>query len=161
MPTKLIFSFLKVSVTILFYLLCFFSFFFLITSVLTVTSKNKNEKILNAKGYNYEVAVFGTKTNEKPFVYSGDSIVRYQDIKDHYALQVKPRSGIGYYGVIIKLIFMGFGLAVLWNFKGIFKAMNLDHPFKQSIIKRLKILASLFIISDILKFIDYLVFNSF
>lgn len=162
MGTKLIFRFLKVAVNILFYFLVVVALVILITSVITMATSNGKEpdKLAN-NTFTYQVMAFGTKNNRSGFIYSTDSLVRYYGLKDRYTLQVAPNSAIGYYALISKLIFLGLGIAVLWNFKRIFKETNLDRPFKDSIVRRLKILAALFIIADILQLINYFLFNGF
>ena len=161
MPSKFILSFLRVSVTILFYLVIIVTVVFLIASLLNISGKSDHAKKLTNKTYTYEVKGFSKKSKDVPFTYSEDRLVRYQPVKEQYTLQIEPNSAIGYYTLIMKLIFMGLGISVLWNFMKIFRETRLDNPFKHSITKRLKILAALFIISDVLKFIDYLLFNSF
>jgi hypothetical protein len=131
-----------------------------VTSILNI-SGNKQAKKLTKKSFSYEVLAIDSKNPEPPSTLSADSLVSYRPIQNHYTVQVEPNSAIGYYAFLTKLIFLALGIGVLWNFKKIFKETNLDHPFKVSITKRLKILAALFIISDVLKFIDYLLFNSF
>jgi len=122
---------------------------------------NGNTKKLTNFTYSYDAKIFRKGDNEVPFTYSADSTVRFHTLSDRFTLQIEPQSAIGYYALITKLIFLGLGIAVLWNFKKIFQETNLDHPFRYSIIRRLKILAALFIISDVVKLIDYFLFNSF
>lgn len=112
-------------------------------------------------GLTYEVLAFGTNKQEQPLIYSQDSVAHYQDLKDHYTLQVKPDSAMGYYCLIMQMIFLGLGISILWNFKRIFRDTKLNNPFRHTIVKRLSILAALFIISDILKLVDYFLFNNF
>ncbi len=161
MTSKFILSFLKVSVTILFYLLIFFTLFFFVTALANISGKSNQAKKLTSKAYNYEVKGFRTENKQPLFLYSADSLVRYQPVKDNYTLQIEPNSAIGYYAIIMKLIFMSIGIAILWNFMKVFKQTKLENPFKNIIARRLKMLAILFIASDILKLIDYFLFNSF
>ena len=160
MPSRFILSFLKICTSILFYLLVFFTLIFVVTSILNIAG-NYQAKNLTRKTFSYEVLAIDKKNTEIPSTVSADNLVSYRPIQNHYTLQVEPNSPIGYYAFLSKLIFLVLGIGVLWNFKKIFKETNLDHPFKVSIITRLNILAALFIISDILKFIDYLLFNGF
>ena len=159
MPTKFILSFFRVSVTILFYLLIAFTLFILVASLVSITSGN-NQKLTNFT-YSYEAMIFRKGNQELPFTYAADSTVRYHPLPNRYQLQVEPRSAIGYYAFISKLIFLGLGIAVLWHFKKIFQQTDLSHPFSYSIIRRLKILAALFIIADVLGLINYFMFNNY
>lgn len=159
MGTKLIFSFLKVSVSILFYLLIAFTVVILLASLWHMASGD-TEKLTNFT-YSYDAKIFRHGDKELPFTYSADSTVRYHQTPDRYMLQLEPNSSIGYYALISKLIFLCLGIAILWNFKKIFQGTNLNRPFQDSIVRRLKLLAALFIISDILKLMNYFLFNSF
>ena len=160
MPSRFILSFLRVCTSILFYLLIFFTLIFVVTSILNISGNNQAKK-LTRKTFSYEVLGNDSKKQEAPAIISSDSLVSIRPIENHYTVQVEPNSAIGYYAFLSKLIFLALGIGVLWNFRKIFKEINLDHPFKPGITRRLKILAALFIISDVLKFIDYLLFNSF
>lgn len=160
MKSTFILSFLRVSVTVLFYILLFFTLFFLGASIVSLAG-NHNGMELTRKSYTYKVKAFGINNAAETSTYSKDSIVQYRRVADEYSVQVNPISSIGYFSLVMKLVFMGLGLGVLWNFKKIFTETNLKSPFKGQIIKRLKILAALFIISDLVNLLDYFVFNSF
>lgn len=160
MKSTFILSFLRVSVTVLFYILLFFTLFFLGASIVSLAG-NHNGMELTRKSYTYKVKAFGINNAAETSTYSKDSIVQYRRVADEYSVQVNPISSIGYFSLVMKLVFMGLGLGVLWNFKKVFTETNLKSPFKGQIIKRLKILAALFIISDLVNLLDYFVFNSF
>jgi hypothetical protein len=160
MKSKYILSFLRVSVSVLFFILLFFSVFFLGASIVAIMGNNRGMEMTN-KSYTYKVKAFGLKNEAEPITYSQDSIIQYHRVADEYAVQVDPKSSMGYYSLLMKLVYMGLGLAVLWNFKKIFKETNLRSPFKNSIIRRLKTLAILFIVSDLIKLADYFLFNSY
>jgi hypothetical protein len=160
MKSKYILSFLRISVSILFYILLVFSVLFLIASIASVAGNDKATD-MTKKSYSYKVKAFGLQNTEEPYTYSQDSIIKYQRVADEYAVVIVPRSTIGYYAMIMKLLYMALGLGILWNFKKIFKETNFKQPFKSIIIKRLKLLAALFIISDLVKLLDYFIFNSY
>ena len=160
MKSTFILSFLRVAVTVLFYILLFFTLFFLGASIVSLAG-NHNGMELTRKSYTYKVKAFGINNAAETSTYSRDSIVQYRRVADEYSVQVNPISSIGYFSLVMKLVFMGLGLGVLWNFKKIFTETNLKSPFKGQIIKRLKILAALFIISDLVNLLNYFVFNSF
>ena len=159
MSSKTILSFLRISVTVLFYLLSFFTVVFLVTSLLNIAGYDI-QNVGSKPGFSYEVVGFHTKTSEPVARYSADSLIRYQQIKDQYSLHVKPDSAIGYYTLVSRLISMGFGMAILWMFMKIFKETKFETPFIQTVSRRLRILAALFIISDVMGIVNYFVFNS-
>ena len=160
MKTKYILSFLRFSVSVLFYILLVFSVLFLVASIASVAGNEKAGE-MTKKSYSYRVKAFGLQNTSEAFTYSPDSIVKYQRVADEFSVVIAPRSAMGYYAMIMKLIFMAIGLGILWNFKKIFKETNLRHPFKNSIIRRLKTLAALFIVSDLVNLLDYFLFNSY
>jgi len=159
MPSKVILSILRVCVSILYYLLLIFTVAFIVVSILNFSGYDQGAE-LTRKTFSYEVLAFGPKNPEISSSYSSDSLVRYYPIQNHYTVEVQPNSAFGYYAFITKLIFLALGIGILWNFKKIFRETNLDYPFKISITRRLKFLAALFIISDVLKIINYILFNS-
>jgi hypothetical protein len=63
--------------------------------------------------------------------------------------------------VFYKLIQLLFATAILWIFKKIFKELKPDNPFKLNFVKYLKILAALFITSDLIRIPHYVIFNGF
>ncbi|WP_152267961.1 DUF2975 domain-containing protein [Agriterribacter humi] len=160
MKPKFVLSFLRIATNILMWVLIVFTGFLLCVSIFNIVGNDKDRK-LSGKNYVYEMTAFGEGQAEQPYLYAADSLVRYRTMANRYSVEIEPNSAIGYYTIFIKLIFMGMGIAVLWNFKKIFSETNLDDPFKYSITKRLKILAALFIVADLLKLTDYFLFNSF
>ncbi|HTN08073.1 DUF2975 domain-containing protein [Agriterribacter sp.] len=160
MKPKFVLSFLSVATRILMWVLIVFTGFLLCVSILNIVESGKGKR-LNSKNYTYEMTAFGEGRAEQPYIYTADSLVRYRNMANKYTVEIEPNSPIGYYSIFMKLIFMGLGIAVLWNFKKIFSETNLDDPFKYSITKRLKVLAALFIVADLLKLTDYFLFNSF
>jgi hypothetical protein len=160
MKPKFVLSFLRVTTNILMGVLIVFTGILFCVSILNIVGSGKGKK-LNGKNYTYEMTAFGKEQAEQPYIYAADSLVRYRNMANRYTVEIEPNSAIGYYTIFIKLIFMGLGIAVLWNFKKIFSETNLDDPFKYSITKRLKVLAALFIVVDLLKLTDYFLFSSF
>ena len=160
MRSTYILSFLRISVSVLFYILLVFSVLFLVASIASIAGNNKAGD-LTKKSYSYRVKAFGLQNTSEPFTYSQDSIVKYQKVADEYSVVLEPSSTIGYYAMIMKLVYMALGLVILWNFKKIFKETSFRQPFKYTIIKRLRTLAALFILSDVIRLLDYFLFNSY
>jgi hypothetical protein len=161
MSYKFILAFLKISVTILYYFLIVVTIVFVVTSILNLMGGDTKPIYgFNNKNYNYEVTGLGAKSKEPSYTYSKDSLVRYHEVSDRYMLQVEAHSAFGFYALITRFLFLCLGISILWNFKKIFGETKLDNPFKYNMVKRLKILALLFIFSDVLKLIDYILFNN-
>lgn len=158
MSAKSIIAFLRISVTVLLYLMVLFTILYLLRSLLNLSGKNI---MMTSTAYSFDVMAFGIKNPDPGFLYSEDSVVGYQQVYNRYTLRIMPDSPAGYFSLLSQLIFMGLGIAILWNFKKIFSELNLNNPFMPAVFRRLKILAFLFVISDVLELINYFVLNSF
>jgi hypothetical protein len=161
MATRSLLAFFRIAVTILFYFLAVVTLFFLVNAAFNLSGKHIDTVKLTTKAYSFEVIDFDTKASEQAYRYSSDSLMRYRPVKDHFTVQIEPNSPIGYYSTITTLIFLILGMGVLWTFMKIFKETKLDAPFLYSISGRLKILAALFIVSEVLEIINYFVLNRF
>lgn len=109
--------------------------------------------------YQQKVMGFGLISKELSFTYSADSLARYQRLRNHYIVEIRPNSGIGVFNLIINLIFIGLGICILWNFRKMFLETDLNNPFTPIVVQRLRTLALLFIIYDVFNMIEYLLFN--
>lgn len=161
MSAKVVLAALRVSVSVAYYIACLAALLFLVVSMINLAGNRNGGRKLTSQTYAYEVKRFDAESEGVPYTYSADSLVRYQGVNDHYALEVEPQSSMGYYALLMKLIFVGLGIGILWNFKKIFDKTHLERPFSHAVVKRLKILAALFVLTDVLKLVDYFVFNSF
>lgn len=119
-----------------------------------------NGFISNHSGFNHEVMSFGNKEIKPELFYSADSLVQYSAISNRYNLVVTSNSILGYYTFLSTLIDLCFGIMILWLFKKIFSEADLIDAFKQSIYKRLNLLAILFIASDLVGILHYIIFNN-
>ena len=162
MGTKFIISFIKIAATILFYFLAIVTVVVIFKSIMILFfNEGSSLQMVQDNDYSLKVIDIHFNENKSPFTYSKDSLMRYQQMNNQYSVQVLPQSLLGYYLTVTKLLFLTMGMLVLWNFKKIFGAINLAQPYNNSIVRRLKILAALFVISDLLKFINYFTFNSY
>ncbi|GAB3922367.1 hypothetical protein GCM10028804_19720 [Larkinella terrae] len=131
--------------------------------------------------FSHEVMVFATN-QEKPksYVFDGsgplvfkveddkknskakastDGLIKFFPIVNRYRLEVEPNSTLGYYSFAVILLNFLLIIGILAQFRQIFREANVVEPFKQSIFKRLKMLAILFVVSDVLKIVHYIIFN--
>lgn len=157
MSPKSIIAFLRISVTVLLYLMVFFTVIFLAVSLLNLSGKNF---VMPSKAYSFDVMALRMKNPDPGFTYSIDSVVGYQQVHNRYTLLIKPGSLAGYYSLLSRLLLMGLAVGILLNFKKIFSELNLNNPFMETVFRHLKILAFLFVISDVLELINYFVLNS-
>ena len=159
MKPKTLVTILKILSTIGFYLMSLFTLVFIVMAVLNITTKNEAKNESPGKGLVFKAAELGSSKNEGTRYYSVDSVFQYQPVQNEYVLQISPNTSFGYYAIFRNTIHMLLGVVVLWCFMKIFKLVQLEQPFTFRIIKLLKILAGAFIISDIIKMIDYPIFN--
>lgn len=68
---------------------------------------------------------------------------------------------MGYFNFFTTLFFILLGAASLLNFRKIFIAITAIEPFHRNVIKHLKVLAALFIGSDVLGFLYYIILRSY
>lgn len=156
MKPQNILSLLKIGVTILFY------FLLLITAAITINfiiklGSGGHDRYFEIQHGDYKNMFIDLSDNNKmpDFRYSADQLVRYRPENYLYSVAVASNSPLGYYTMTATLVFLSLGLIVLWNFKKIFTDVKLNNPFKQPVIKRLNLLAAVFIASDILGIIHY------
>lgn len=156
-----IISFLRIASTILLYLLVLITLFVVGNFISKLISKEK------VNYFAVEDTKFGntfidlTRTNNpSPFLYSIDKDVRYKTIDNLYSVEFALDSGIGYYYIAATSLFLGLGIFLLWNFKEIFREIQKPNPFTFSVVKKLRVLAAIFIGSEVIYFIHYFVFVS-
>lgn len=155
MNTKFILSFLRIATNILFYFLIVVIFFVLAKDTFSLFSKDSEYVRLDKDSYFKDL-----KASKSVDYYSSDKKLQYQNVTDLYIINADTHSTINYYYMFATLIFLSLGMLVLWNFKMLFEGINLKQPFKSELVKRLKLLAFIFILSDILGLIHYFIVNA-
>jgi hypothetical protein len=156
MASNLPLNFLRIVVTFLFILLLAFILFFIVKSISQFVDNDGFEKrfgttfIYNAKGRPASIA---------DATYAFDSVARFEVVTDSYNVYITPRSSQGIYAFVSKLIFLLLAATILWQMVNLFRKRTLSDPFNIDVIRRLKLLAWLFIIGDGLKLVDYFIFN--
>lgn len=94
-------------------------------------------------------------------IYAKDHMARYQHIPNVYTIAFKSNSFMGYFNFFTTLFFILLGAATLWMFRKIFIAIKAAEPFHKNVIIHLKVLAAIFIGSDVLGFIYYFILRSY
>jgi hypothetical protein len=161
MKSTWLISTLKLLFSIGFYLMAVVTICFLAGSVVNMIEKDKPAPVNITGGLSYEVLAFDKAKSPSHFIYSPDSTFRYQPSPGKFQVEAVRGSSLGYYTVLYKLIQLLFATAILWIFKKIFKELKPDNPFKLNFVKYLKILAALFITSDLIRIPHYVIFNRF
>lgn len=156
MKPPFIFSFLRIATGFLFYSLILITLVVIGKAILTFTG---NASVTGKSPFTYEAVAVGLKAPKVLPTYSSDKLIRYTAVSDRYRLEVEPHSALGYYAFFSTLLKLMTGITILWLFRRIFAEANLVEPFKQSIFKRLRLLAILFAASDIVGFIHYFLVN--
>lgn len=158
-PTYIIAVF-KVLTTIGFYFLLFITAVFLFLSLMNATgTKSFNTTIF--KNNNYKVMSFSKSKGETEVQYSDDKQLRYQLLQNEYYVQINPSTPFGYYTMFITFIHLLLGIFTLWTFRKILKEIQLNAPFAGKIVPLLKYVAAVFITADLIKVINYIIFNQY
>jgi hypothetical protein len=160
MKSKIILSVLKIGATILFYFLLLITIVIAGNYILRLANNNPNEYISIKDGKYGNMFIDLDAVNTGSFNYSKDQLVRYKAEKSLYSVDIKQKSVLGYYYMLSTIVFLGLGLLVLWHFKNVFREIKLDKPFKPAVVTHLNVLAAVFIISDLLSFVNYFVLNA-
>jgi hypothetical protein len=161
MKSKWVISTLKVLFNVGFYLMAVVTLCFLVGSVINMMEKNKPAPVNITNGLTYEVLAFGKSGNPSHVIYSPDSSFHYQPSPGKFQLEAMRGTALGYYTVFYKFIQLLFATIIFWMFGRIFKEIKPDNPFKLNLVKYLKVLAALFITSDLIRIPHYVIFNQF
>ena len=161
MKSKWVITFLKVLFSIGFYLMCVVTVCFLAGSVANMMKKDKPPVVNLTGGLTYEIQDFNKSKSETHFTYSPDSSFYYQPAAGKLQVEVIRGTSLSYYTVCYKFIQLLIASFVLWIFMRIFKKINPADPFKLNLVRYLKTLAALFILSDLIKIGHVVVFNQF
>jgi hypothetical protein len=153
---KPIITVLRVIITIMYGLVALFTLLFFIQDVYNIMDKSDRF----SDNLNFNVMAFGPHEAATHYTYLKDSTIRYQPSPGQYTLQAKPATTIGYYAVGVKLVHAAFVLLILWTFRRVLDELKPERPFSYNIIRKLRLLALLFIASDLFSFVDYLATNA-
>ena len=156
---KIILNLFKAGATIMFYALILFSIV-LIWRFADRLINSKPDSYITINDDSMRSTFTSTGQNKlAQYIYSTDKSARYIEKTPTYSVDVKPNTVTGLYYMISSLIFMIFGILILWMFKKIFTEIKIDSPFKASVVRHLQVLASLFIASELLGFIHYFILS--
>lgn len=109
----------------------------------------------------HTVTSFGKMNNNIGKTYVADSTLAYIPLQNQYKLTTSAVTPLGYYSILIFLLFAAITLSILKGFMNLFKAIKLERPFTPSIIVLLRKLTLLFFAMDLLKIIHYFIFSQF
>jgi hypothetical protein len=154
---KTIMKVFKIGATILFYTLILFSLFITCRFINKLIKDDRNNYITINDGNMESIFKNLDKQDVAKFTYSPNNGARYKPRDLTYSIDVKPNTSTGIYYMASTLVFMIFGVLILWTFKKIFTEISIDQPFKSRVVKDLQLLGFLFILSEILGFIHYFI----
>lgn len=158
MKPPFVFRFLKASINMLYYFMIGVCILFVVAVMIKTVMPDKSFRKLGFTTDKFNVVSFGHH-QESSLIYSTDSTIRYQKPENKFVVQIKMNSGTGLYVLAVQFFSLILAVIILGVFRKIFKEMDLGNPFNYTLIKRLRRLALFFIIIDILKFINYFIFN--
>ncbi|MFC5408430.1 DUF2975 domain-containing protein [Larkinella bovis] len=178
MKPNVIFSFLRIATSILYYLMIVLTVMLIGKGIMSISGNLKGRTDAQ---FSHEVMAF-SRDQKKPdsFTFDGngpldfeigpngrpagtkastDSLIRYIPIVNRYRLEVRADSVLGYYSFSVAVLNFLLVIAIMGLFRRIFSEVSVAEPFKPSIFKHLIRLAILFVVSDVLKIGHYLIFN--
>ncbi|ANI88358.1 hypothetical protein A9P82_03000 [Arachidicoccus ginsenosidimutans] len=158
MKPPFVFRFLKTSINVLYYFMISVCILFVVAALIKTAVPDKSFGDFGFGTDKFDVISFSHK-QESSFIYSVDTIVRYRQPENNFSVQVKMNSGMGLYVLSVQFFSLILAVIVLGIFRKIFKEMDLGNPFNYKLIRRLRSLALFFVIIDILKLINYFIFN--
>lgn len=160
MKPKHIIAALKVLSTIGFYFLVFITAIFLLLSMMNASGNKSWSKPAFIKS-NYKVISFGANNNTADIKYSDNKQLGFQLLQNEYYVQVSPSTPFWYYTMLVTLIHLLLGIFTLWTFRKILKEIQLEAPFTGKIVRLLKNVATVFVVADFIKIINYNIFNQY
>lgn len=182
MKKRFLFSLTRVIISVLFYFFLLVGAFMLVSGIVNMTSDWKTEKeplrydskavplgpgtlqghFSFGPAYDVEVSSFDFRQqiSQAPAI-SADGHVAYMPLQYRYGVSVDPNSPLGYSLFFFRLALITIGVLIFWNLKRIFRDIGVAEIFRNSVVKRLKVLALLFMGYDLLKWLDYLMFDHF
>ena len=109
----------------------------------------------------FDVMSFGplSPSPQLPYKYSEGKLAALRQPPDHYQLLVGHRSPIGYYDYIISLLLTAAVLYGIWELRSIFRSISIKEPFTASNASRIRNIGLLLIGADIVKLINYAIFD--
>jgi len=134
---------------------------FLGTSIVGMCYKSNSGFDIESMDVPFYISLYNPVGTNVDYSYSSDRTIRYSPVIKEYKVQVKPNTSLAYYFFIFKLIILTIWITGSWFSLKILNAIKKCNPFNFQSVKYLKIIAVMFISSDILKFINNLVFNQF
>lgn len=161
MKPKFIVSFLYYFIGMCFVVLTIATVLFLVTSIINTHDKDKSGFDIEGLDAAFPVSIYQQVSEKVDYSFASDSTIRYSPVIKEYTVQVKPSSPLACYFFIFKIILLSLSIILSWFSLKILKEIKLGNPFNLQSVKYLKIIAVIFISSDILKFINNLVFNQF
>ena len=100
------------------------------------------------------------EANHESRFYSKDKRIKISE-KNDYMVQVEARSLFYWLALFVKTLELSMITAIFWSFMRLLRQVNLQDPFDQKLVTRLKSLALLFIILDVIKLLQNVNFSVF
>jgi hypothetical protein len=159
MSSKRILNALRIITNIGFYALILITVYFVVVFVLNIFSEGKTTADKNGGGLKFDMMAFDSGKLPSPYNHTSDGRISYQQ-KNQFTMEATPQSSIGYSTFFFHLLQMLFGLAILYILRKLFRQLRAGDIFKEEAIRLLKILAAVFIVSDLVKIVEYIVVNA-
>ena len=159
MSSRKILNALRIITNFGFYALILLTVYFVIVSVLNIFSGNKTPGDKRGGELKFDMMAFDSGKPPSNYTLTPDGSISYQQ-KNQFNMEASPRSSIGYSTFFFHFLQMLFGLAILYILRKLFRQLRAGDIFKEEAIRLLKVLAGVFIVSDLVKVVEYIVVNA-
>ncbi|WP_300603151.1 DUF2975 domain-containing protein [Niabella sp.] len=157
MNLKITLTVLKILVRIGFYLLLLFIILFIAVSVMKIYGISINKEINPSNAIT--VRSFNSTVTGKPII-NQQHTSSYQQINS-YLFQPNPNTTAGYYLLFIRVLYFLISLSILGLLLRTLNTISNTTPFHAKITRYLRLLAFVYITSELVGFIDYFVMSVF
>lgn len=113
------------------------------------------------RGLEFHVQTFGPPESYPPrtYNYSEGKLAALYHEPDHFSFLVPLRSPIGYYDYFLSMLEVAAVLYGVWLLRAIFRSISVEEPFSDANARRIRNIGLLLIGWDVIKLINYEIFN--
>jgi len=110
----------------------------------------------------FDVMSFGPTDQilQFPYMYSEGKLAALRQQPNRYQLFVPFRSPIGYYDYFLSMLLFAAVVFGMWQLRSIFRSISIKEPFAAANAGRIRNIGLLLIGADIVKIINYFIFDS-
>jgi hypothetical protein len=155
MKPKLVFSILRTGTNVLFYGLSVITIIAIVACFLTLAGVRDE-----VRTFSHDAVAVDKKYTKPVRQASIDGLIRYYNLPERYKIEAELNTPLGNFSFFNIVLNFGIGIVILGLFRKIFNEINLKNTFQRNIHRRLVLLAIIFVLADVINFINYFIFNN-